>query len=162
MAVLVKLLLSSFLTLHIGTNMTWYAVALANSNATQIGDVTAIVQQFPNLAAFKQATGTTPSQMGIPGQTDAGYPTQALAQQAANRFNALSKDQRSAGGKPLAPNLAAPALNLGNDLLGKFNLSSWFLRIGEILLGLVLIGVGIARLTGAQNAISKIVRTKLP
>jgi hypothetical protein len=48
------------------------------------------------------------------------------------------------------------------DVIGKFNVGSWFLRIGEILLGLVLIGVGVARITGAQNAISKIVRTKLP
>jgi len=42
------------------------------------------------------------------------------------------------------------------------NLSSWFLRIGEILLGIVLVGVGVARITGAQNAVSKIVKTKLP
>jgi hypothetical protein len=42
------------------------------------------------------------------------------------------------------------------------NLGSWFLRIGEILLGIVLVGVGVARITGAQNAISKIVKTKVP
>ena len=48
------------------------------------------------------------------------------------------------------------------DTLGNFNLSSWFLRIGEILLGLVLVGVGIARITGAQNIISQAVRTKIP
>ena len=42
------------------------------------------------------------------------------------------------------------------------NLGSWFLRIGEILLGIVLVGVGVARITGAQNAVSKIVKTKLP
>jgi hypothetical protein len=50
----------------------------------------------------------------------------------------------------------------GAESLGGFNLGSWFLRIGEILLGLVLIGVGVARITGAQNAISKIVKTKIP
>lgn len=49
-----------------------------------------------------------------------------------------------------------------SDILGRFNLASWFLRIGEVLLGLVLIGVGIARITGAQNAISNIIKTKLP
>lgn len=42
------------------------------------------------------------------------------------------------------------------------NLTSWFLRIGEILLGIVLVGVGVARITGAQNAVSKIVKTRLP
>jgi hypothetical protein len=51
--------------------------------------------------------------------------------------------------------------NISKDILGGFNLGSWFMRIGEILLGLVLIGVGVARITGAQNIISKAVKTKL-
>lgn len=42
------------------------------------------------------------------------------------------------------------------------NLGSWLLRIGEILLGIVLVGVGVARITGAQNAISKVVKAKIP
>lgn len=50
----------------------------------------------------------------------------------------------------------------GAESLGGFNLGGWFLRIGEILLGLVLVGVGVARITGTQNAISKIVKTKVP
>jgi hypothetical protein len=48
------------------------------------------------------------------------------------------------------------------DTLGGFNLGSWFLRIGEILLGLVLVGVGVARITGVQNAVASVVKTKLP
>lgn len=48
------------------------------------------------------------------------------------------------------------------DVLNKFNLGNWFLRVGEILLGLVLIGVGVARITGIQNAISQVVKTKVP
>jgi hypothetical protein len=48
------------------------------------------------------------------------------------------------------------------DKLGQFNLGAWFLRIGEILLGLVLIGVGVARITGVQNAISSVVKAKIP
>lgn len=39
------------------------------------------------------------------------------------------------------------------DPLGKFNLGGWFLRIGEILIGLVLVGVGLAKLTGTTNFI---------
>jgi hypothetical protein len=58
------------------------------------------------------------------------------------------------------------ALDVGTqaaqDVLGGFDIGAWFLRVGEILLGLVLIGVGVARITGAQNAISKIVKTKVP
>lgn len=60
------------------------------------------------------------------------------------------------------PGAAAKGAEKAVESLGGFNLSSWFLRIGEILLGLVLVGVGVARITGAQNAISKVVRTKLP
>jgi hypothetical protein len=60
------------------------------------------------------------------------------------------------------PGAAAKGAANAIDTLGGFNLSSWFLRIGEILLGLVLVGVGVARITGVQNAVSKIVRTKLP
>lgn len=41
-----------------------------------------------------------------------------------------------------------------SDVIGKFNVGGWFLRIGEILLGLVLIGVGVAKLTGTSNVIS--------
>lgn len=60
------------------------------------------------------------------------------------------------------PGAAAAGAEKAVESLGGFNLASWFLRIGEILLGLVLIGVGVARITGAQNAISKVVKTKLP
>lgn len=64
-------------------------------------------------------------------------------------------------GKGPTTSIAKGLVNQSGSILGGFNLSSWFLRIGEILLGLVLIGVGIARVTGAQNAISKVVRTKI-
>lgn len=47
----------------------------------------------------------------------------------------------------------------GQDIFHGLNLETWVLRIGEILLGVVLIGVGIAKLTGTENAISKIAKT---
>lgn len=47
------------------------------------------------------------------------------------------------------------------DPLGKFNLGGWFLRVGEILIGLVLIGVGVAKLTGTANIVSQVARVKL-
>lgn len=56
----------------------------------------------------------------------------------------------------------AAAKGAENVTFHGLNLGSWFLRIGEILLGIVLVGVGVARITGAQNAVSKIVKTKLP
>jgi len=48
------------------------------------------------------------------------------------------------------------------DPLGRLNLGGWFIRIGEILLGIVLIGVGIARLTGIQNVVSKVAKVAIP
>lgn len=38
------------------------------------------------------------------------------------------------------------------------NLGAWVLRIGEILLGIVLVGVGVAELTGTTNAISSLAK----
>lgn len=48
------------------------------------------------------------------------------------------------------------------DPLGHLNLGGWFIRIGEILLGIVLIGVGLARLTGVQNVVSKVAKVAIP
>lgn len=47
------------------------------------------------------------------------------------------------------------------DPLGKVNLAAWFLRIGEVLLGLILVGVGVAKLTGASNVVSTLVKAKI-
>lgn len=61
--------------------------------------------------------------------------------------------------------LKAPGEIAGNaaaDVWGKLNLGGWFIRIGEVLLGIVLIGVGIARLTGVQNAIAKVAKVAIP
>lgn len=54
------------------------------------------------------------------------------------------------------------AVGTAVDKLGGFNIGAWFLRIGEILLGLVLVGVGVARITGAANFISSAVKAKVP
>lgn len=59
------------------------------------------------------------------------------------------------------PGAAAKGAENAFEKLGGFNLSSWFLRIGEILLGIVLVGVGVARITGVQNAVSKVVKARL-
>lgn len=50
----------------------------------------------------------------------------------------------------------------GDRILGKYNLDGWFIRIGEILLGLILIGVGLAKLTGTTNFIAKAAKVAIP
>ena len=78
--------------------------------------------------------------------------------------------------KPMNPGWKAPAHstkeainNLGETAvqsvgLGAFtneNITSWFIRIGEVLLGIVLLGVGVAKLTGTTNAVAKFVKAKV-
>lgn len=41
------------------------------------------------------------------------------------------------------------------------NIRSWLIRIGEIVLGLVLVGVGVAKLTGTGNMVSQAVKAKV-
>lgn len=48
------------------------------------------------------------------------------------------------------------------DLFHGLNLQNLILRVGEIILGIVLVGVGIAKLTGAANVVSAAVRTRIP
>jgi hypothetical protein len=78
------------------------------------------------------------------------YNTQAEAQTAANNY---IHSRNNPGGIPVS--------GVAGWLSG-LNLENWVLRIGEILLGIVLIGVGIARITGAQNFVSQVVKAKIP
>jgi hypothetical protein len=82
-----------------------------------------------------------------------GFPTRAAAQSAVTRFNSQSASQRETpGSAPFTPNAAKVP---GADWLHGINLGGWLLRVGEILLGVVLIGVGVAKLTGTDNFIMK-------
>lgn len=47
-------------------------------------------------------------------------------------------------------------LGLSNE-----NITAWMVRIGEILLGIVLVGVGIAKLTGTTNVVAKAVKARI-
>jgi hypothetical protein len=42
-----------------------------------------------------------------------------------------------------------------SDVFHGLNFQNWILRLGEIMLGVVLIGVGVAKLTGTDNFIMK-------
>lgn len=56
-------------------------------------------------------------------------------------------------------NVLAKAIN--TDLFHGLNLQNLIMRLGEIVLGVVLVGVGVAKLTGASNVVSKAVRMKI-
>jgi hypothetical protein len=77
------------------------------------------------------------------------YPTQAAAQAAANT---------TGGGFPGAniPGNPGSAIKLGlSNLVGNYDLGHILLYVGEFLLGVVLIGVGLAKITGTDNIINK-------
>lgn len=62
-----------------------------------------------------------------------------------------------------AGNLAETGADAVKGKLGLSNedIQSWMVRVGEILLGLVLVAVGVAKLTGTTNAVSRVVKAKI-
>jgi hypothetical protein len=74
-----------------------------------------------------------------------GFPTDAAAKAFAS---SLDFNPATAAGKAAAAGIKS-ILPTGWE--------NWVLRIGEIILGIMLIGIGVAKLTGAENAISKAV-----
>jgi hypothetical protein len=126
----------------------------------------------------------------LAGSLDTAYPGQGLGQAYTNYANNVISKRPSttpyqafqAFGLILATGGVAKALAAGAQGLGSFegaavkaspavaspldvfhglSLGNWFVRIGEILLGIVLVGVGVAKLTGANNIISTAVKAKI-
>jgi hypothetical protein len=90
------------------------------------------------------------------------YPTQ----EAAIAFYNGQKAAHPEWVPPIPPKTTIPdAVQSATDAINPFknaDLQSWLIRIGEILLGIVLIGVGIAKITGTTNQISSIVKARIP
>lgn len=59
-------------------------------------------------------------------------------------------------------NIPSSIENKATDVFKGFDLKVWFVRVGEILLGLILVGVGVAKLTGTSNVVSQLVKAKIP
>lgn len=55
-----------------------------------------------------------------------------------------------------AENKVVGGLGLSDD-----EIRSWLVRIGEILLGIVLVGVGVAKLTGTTNVVASAVKARI-
>lgn len=106
-----------------------------------------------------------------------GYATQAQAEAHPNSVNLLQKafvnlaeaDYKQALGTESQPGGANSNLANPNSILGGLkdaaglnaNITSWFIRIGEVVLGIVLVAVGVAKLTGTANVISKAAKVAL-
>ena len=59
--------------------------------------------------------------------------------------------------EPSIPNPLSGIAAVG-DFFSKLGQANTWIRVGEALLGIILIGIGLARITGAQNLISKAVK----
>src|SRR6185369_12043499 len=64
-------------------------------------------------------------------------------------------------GKGINDSADAAVKGVGLGGLTNENITSWFIRIGEVILGIVLLGVGVAKLTGTTNAVAKLVKAKV-
>lgn len=82
---------------------------------------------------------------------------------AAVRANHWPPPNSNAGGASPIPGQARHVVQSAvTDFWKGLNLENWLLRIGEVFLGIVLVGVGIAKLTGTTNFVASAVKTKLP
>lgn len=61
-----------------------------------------------------------------------------------------------------APDAATASVEAATTPFKGLNLETWVLRIGELVLGIVLIGVGLAKLTGTTNLIAKAAKVAIP
>lgn len=98
-------------------------------------------------SAAKPKTGGSTGLAAVKGP----YATKAEADKALARLQDPGKIARDLN----------PLPSLG-DFLGRLTQANTWIRAGEVVLGIVLIGIGLARITGAQNLVSQAVKTKLP
>lgn len=97
------------------------------------------------------------------------YATQAAAQAQASGLNGIAGQASQAGaaadpGAPPGANAQGPSDPLAavDDFLHRLSEGNTWLRVGEVLLGIVLIAVGLARITGTQNTVSQLVKARIP
>lgn len=119
-----------------------------------------VVGPYPNLQTMQSANpGFAGLSMAVVGDQN-GYPNQLAAQQEANSFNHSSVSSKvqqvggTVGGLPSIPNPL--------DIFHGLNIGNILLRVGEVVLGVVLIAVGLAKITGTDNAIASVLKTKMP
>jgi hypothetical protein len=79
------------------------------------------------------------------------FPTEAAAEAFLTESDKKNVDNA-------AGSAAKSAVTSAADVVGGVNAQSLILRVSEVLLGIVLIAVGLAKLTGSENTIAKIAK----
>jgi hypothetical protein len=123
--------------------------------------IKAVVVEYPNDAAFTKATNV---------QNPVPYSTKAAAQAQADKYNGQPASKKN---KTTPPNINVGTTTgvgfngsgvlSGLDAIGAFfsslgQANTW-IRVGEALLGLILISVGVAHMTHAVSVATKIAKT---
>jgi hypothetical protein len=128
--------------------MGWFVfISFPAKGGTQIA--TAQVVGPMTQAQFNGKYGTN-NPLNPPG--GGGFKSKTAAQAKANEYNSRPSEQRKFGvqAPTVFPKVKAPNLFHG------LHLETVLLRVGEIALGILLIGVGVAKLTGVDNQIMKL------
>lgn len=127
--------------------MAWYVDGYIEAGMSASGGVT------PYLAFVSQSKTDGAKNLAGP------FPTQAAAQAWADSYNKNPHNPKAGNdlskSGSIATNDQPPSVP---DILGKVNASNLILRVAEIGLGLVLIAVGVAKLTTAVPVATKIAR----
>lgn len=123
----------------------WWVIGFFAAEPESIGeDINGEPPTGTQIMQGTQAQANAAALLAVNGKAFGPYNSKALAQAAINA-GGLKGDKSPAGN-------ALSSLGSGFSL----DLGPWLLRIGEIVLGLVLIGVGVAKLTGVENTLSKL------
>ncbi len=143
--------------------MAWYVLLSGPAKPTKDHPINASVVQANDAADFMRQWNIDPAKEGVPGQTSAGFPTKAQAQAAADAVNkqtgGSSSNAISTPPAPTTPGDVAAgvsgALGIKDPLAPLFQNNIW-LRVGQVALGLILIAVGVAKLTNTVPIATKI------
>lgn len=100
-----------------------------------------------HLYTIKQSSSKPPGAVAGPFSSQSEAETQAVS---------LNKGGVATPGN-IAKQAVSSALTSANPFAGFYQQNLW-LRVGEFVLGVILIGVGLAKLTGTENFVSSIVK----
>lgn len=136
----------------------WFAVAVGRGNA-----LTAYLKgPYGSVADFKKANPPEPDGEVIVIGNSSGYTSQDAAQKEVDHFNNSSPgskvDQAHESSFPHLPNVLSGIDAIGN-FFNKLGEKELWIRVAEVALGLLLIGVALGKLSGLDAKITKAVNS---
>jgi len=135
-----------------GSPVAWWVIPTTYTNSSgQPGASYMIVTGTGTEITAKY--GTVPNVLGP-------YATKADAQAAAN--DAVSSGKIGVQKPYKGPSNPLKGLAAIGDFFQRLTQGNTWIRAGEVLLGVILLAIGVARVTGTQNLISSAVKARMP